>query len=97
MHVGLFDSQDNLPGDSDAIEEVVDETNVVDQRVHVTGAQHEQRGQALGDEEGTDGQRQQVVIVCGSVVIYQEVEVCNGAGVVLTVKSRAGMGVQRLT
>lgn len=44
VHVGLFDSQDNLPSDSDSIEEVVDEAHVVDESVHVTGAQHKQSG-----------------------------------------------------
>lgn len=48
MHVGLFDTQDNLPGNSDSIEEVVDEAHVVDECVHVTGAQHQQCGQTLG-------------------------------------------------
>lgn len=53
MHVGLFDSQDNLPGDSDSIEEVVDKAHVVDERVHVAGAQHEQGGQTLWGGGGT--------------------------------------------
>ena len=51
MHVGLFNAQHNLPGDSDSIEEVVDEAHVVDEGVHVAGAQHEQGGQALGERE----------------------------------------------
>lgn len=45
VDVGLFISQDNLPGDSHSIEEVVDEAHVVDERVHVAGAQHQQGGQ----------------------------------------------------
>lgn len=47
MHVGLFNTQDNLPGNCDSIEEVVDEAHVVDEGVHVAGAEHEQGGQAL--------------------------------------------------
>ena len=47
MHVWLFEAQDDLPGNSDPVEEVVDEAHVVDESVHVTGAQHEQGGQAL--------------------------------------------------
>lgn len=59
MHVGLFNTQDNLPGDSDSIEEVVDEAHIVDESVHVTGAQHKQGGKALRNKEKT-GQRQDV-------------------------------------
>lgn len=57
MHVGLFNTQHNLPGDSDSIEEVVDEAHIVDEGVHVAGAQHEQGGQALGkrEEKGVSG------------------------------------------
>lgn len=47
IHVGLFNAQDNLPGNSDPVEQVVDEAHVVDERVHVAGAEHQQRGQAL--------------------------------------------------
>lgn len=47
VHVGLFNAQDNLPGNSDPVEQVVDEAHVVDERVHVAGAEHEQGGQAL--------------------------------------------------
>jgi len=47
VQVRLSDTQDNLPGDSDSVEEVVDEAHVVDEGVHVAGAQHEQGGQAL--------------------------------------------------
>lgn len=47
MHIWLFITQDNLPGDSDSIEEVVDESHVVDESVHVAGAQHQQGRQAL--------------------------------------------------
>lgn len=67
VNVGLLVTQDNLPGDSDSVEEVVDEAHVVDERVHVTGAQHEQGGQTLqGEEEEEErkekeGQRQFVV------------------------------------
>lgn len=49
MHVRLFNPQDDLPGDSDSVEEVVDEAHIVDECVHVTGAQHEKGGQALRD------------------------------------------------
>lgn len=56
-HVGLFNAQHNLPGNSDPIEQVVDEAHVVDERVHVAGAEHEQRGQALQRHRwGGDGQ-----------------------------------------
>lgn len=47
IQVGLFDAQHNLPGDSDAIEKVVDETHVVYEGVNVTGAQHQQSGDQL--------------------------------------------------
>lgn len=53
VHVGLFNSQDNLPGNSDSVEEVVDEAYVVDECVHVAGAEHEQGGQALRNEKET--------------------------------------------
>ncbi len=51
MHVRLFNTQDNLPGDSDSVEEVVDEAHIVDESVHVAGAQHKQGGQALRNEK----------------------------------------------
>lgn len=54
VHVRLFETQDNLPGDSDSVEEVVDEAHIVDERVHVTGAQHEQGGQTR-EEQSRDG------------------------------------------
>lgn len=47
MQVGLFNTKDNLPSDSHSIEEVVDEAHIVDEGVHVAGAQHKQGGQAL--------------------------------------------------
>lgn len=47
MHVGLFDTQYNLAGDSDAVEKVVDETHVVNEGVNVAGAQHQQGGNQL--------------------------------------------------
>lgn len=83
MNVGLFVAQDDLPGNSDSVEEVVDEAYVVDESVHVTGAQHEQGGQALGTEKN------------GSALVASCVFVCEVTR--LTVKSRAGMGVQRFT
>lgn len=46
-HVGLLDAQDDLPGDRDTVEEVVDEAHVVDKCVHVTGAQHQKRRDTL--------------------------------------------------
>lgn len=47
VHIWLFNTQHNLSGDGDSVEEVVDEADVVDESVHVTGAQHKQGGQAL--------------------------------------------------
>lgn len=47
MHVGLFDTQHDLPSYGDTIEEVVDETHVVYEGVNVTGAQHQQSGDQL--------------------------------------------------
>lgn len=63
MHVGLFNTQDNLPSNSDSIEEVVDEAHVVDEGVHVAGAQHKQRGQALKNEKETTV-RDRKFVVC---------------------------------
>lgn len=63
MHVGLFNTQDNLPGDSDSIEEVVDEAHIVDEGVHVTGAQHEQGGQALREKK-----ERRVKVICSFTV-----------------------------
>lgn len=40
VHVGLFNSQDDLPGDSDSIKQVIDEAHIIDEDVHVSGAQH---------------------------------------------------------
>lgn len=54
VHVGLFNTQNNLPCNSDSIEEVVDEAHVVDEGVHVAGAQHEEGGQA-SEEKSRDG------------------------------------------
>lgn len=47
IHVGLSDAQHNLPGDGDAVEEIVDESHVVYEGVNVTGAQHQQSGDQL--------------------------------------------------
>lgn len=47
VHVWLFNPQHNLPGDSDTVEEVVDETHIVDECVHVTSAQHQKCGDTL--------------------------------------------------
>lgn len=84
MNVGLFNAKDNLPGNSDPVEQVVDEAHVVDERVHVARAEHEQRGQALrGNGGGTavSGRKS------GGVAMEMTLS--------LTVKSNAGMGVQR--
>lgn len=54
MHVGLCESQHNLPGNSDSIKEVVDKPDVVDESVHVAGAEHEQSGEAR-EEKSWDG------------------------------------------
>lgn len=86
MHVGLFDAQDNLPGDSDAIEEVVDEAHVVYHGVDVTGAQHQQRGDQLGTDTLSFG-----LVVVVLVFFFKIRGKCSG----LTVKISAGMGVQR--
>lgn len=52
IHVRLFDAQHNLPSNSDAIEEVVDETHIVYEGVNVTGAQHQQSGDQLNVVRG---------------------------------------------
>lgn len=41
VHIWLFNPQHDLPRNSDTVEEVVDETHIVDECVHVTGAQHQ--------------------------------------------------------
>lgn len=87
VHIRLLNTQDNLPGNSDSVEQVVDEAHVVDERVHVAGAEHEQRGQALRRNGG------------GATTVSNRksgVEVTVETAVSLTVKSKAGMGVQRL-
>lgn len=40
VHVRLFKTKYNLSGNSHSIEEVVDESHVVDKSVHVAGTQH---------------------------------------------------------
>lgn len=57
VHVRLLDTQDNLPGNSHSIEEVVDESHVVDEGVHVAGAQHEQCRKALRTKKVTQRQK----------------------------------------
>lgn len=99
MHVRLFDTQHNLPSNSDSVEEVVDEAHIVDERVHVAGAEHKQGGQALWNKKEIDGQGREVwSFVCSfwswSDWKYQGRGVTRAA---LTVKSKAGMGVQRFT
>lgn len=47
MHVGLFDAENNLPGNSDTVEQVVDEAHIVDEGVDVTSAEHQQGGDQL--------------------------------------------------
>lgn len=88
MQVGLSDAQDNLPGDSDAIEEVINETHVVYEGVNVTGAQHQQSGDQLdvGRRENVNQTAQRTP--CRFVFVRQ-----TG----LTVNTKAGMGVQRVT
>lgn len=51
MHIWTLDAQHNLPSNGDPIEEVVDEAHVVDERVNVTGAEHEECGDALGNRD----------------------------------------------
>lgn len=46
--VRLLPAKNYLSGNRDAIEEVVDEAHVVDERVHITGDKHQQGGDALG-------------------------------------------------
>ncbi len=41
MYVWFSDAKHNLPGNSDPIKQVVDEANIVDEGVYVTGAQHQ--------------------------------------------------------
>lgn len=53
MHVWLFNPQHNLPGNSDTVEEVVDEAHIVDECVHVTGAQHQKCGDTLHEKQRT--------------------------------------------
>lgn len=47
MHVGLFDAENNLPGNSNTIEQVVDEAHIVDEGVDVTSAKHQHGGDQL--------------------------------------------------
>lgn len=94
IHVGLFDAQHDLPGDSDAIDNVVDETHVVYEGVNVTGAQHQQSGDQLNVV------REDKVIISGHSVRTRGPDMEDKNVVVflfrLTVKSKAGIGVQRL-
>lgn len=53
MHVGRSVAQHNLPGDSESIEELVDEAHVVYEGVNVTGAQHQQGGDQLNTVRGS--------------------------------------------
>lgn len=83
MDVWLFDAQHNLPGDSDAIKKVVDKTHIVYEGVNVTGAQHEQSGDQL--KESTM-----------SSFLHSKARQCVCV-LALTVNSKAGIGVQRVT
>lgn len=49
--VRLLPAKDYLSRNCNPIEEVVDEAHVVDECVHVTGDQHQQRGETLGRRE----------------------------------------------
>lgn len=93
VHVRLFNAQDNLPGNSDSVEQVVDEAHVVDERVHVAGAEHEQRGQALrrngGGATTVSNRKSGSPAGLGWKLLWRR-------RFSLTVKSKAGMGVQRL-
>lgn len=63
MHVGLFDTENNLPSNSDPVEQVVDETNIVDEGVDVAGAQHHQGGDQLEIKIKKESKRVNFVIV----------------------------------
>lgn len=90
MHVRLFDAQYNLAGDGDAIEKVVDETHVVNEGVNVAGAQHQQGGDQLNVAKRAKLSFLQTAGPDGSkrsrVFSFR-----------LTVNSKAGIGVQRVT
>ena len=47
IQVGFSDTQHNLPGDGDTVEQIVDESHVVYEGVNVNGAQHQQSGDQL--------------------------------------------------
>lgn len=49
--VRLLPAKDYLSRNCNPVEEVVDEAHVVDECVHVTGDQHQQRGETLGRRE----------------------------------------------
>ncbi len=88
MQVGLFDAQHNLPSYSHAVEEVVDEPNIVYEGVNVTGAQHQQSGDQLNVMRGEE------VFIFGQGEDRRHTSRC--VFVRLTVNSKAGMGVQRV-
>lgn len=92
IHVGLFDAQHNLPGDSDAIEEVVDETHVVYEGVNITGAQHQQSGDQLKVVRGGTLLLLHKVMTKGTQKDKKQMFMLG-----LTVNSKAGIGVQFLT
>lgn len=50
MYVWFFDAKHNLPGNSDPIKQVVDEANIVDEGVYVSGAQHQQSWYTLSNK-----------------------------------------------
>lgn len=87
MHVGFFDAENNLPGDSDPVEHVVDETHIVDEGVDVTRAEHQQRGDQLGNKKSQ-------LCICFHTPSGQ---MAARRLVRLTVNIKAGMGVQRVT
>lgn len=85
MHVGLFDAENNLPGNGDPVEHVVDETHVVDEGVDVTSAEHHQGGDDLKKKSKLSNGFH---TLSGQIAATRLVR--------LTVNSKAGIGVQRV-
>lgn len=90
MHVGLLDAENNLPGNSDPVEQVVDKTHVVDESVDVAGAQHHHGGDQLKKKKS---QKERRLSHCFPTQLGQ---IAASRLLRLTVNSKAGMGVQRL-
>lgn len=89
MHVGLFEAENNLPGNSDPVEQVVDETHIVDEGVDVTGAEHHQGGDQL--------KKKKKKCQLSKSFRTPSDQIAASRLVGLTVNSKAGMGVQRVT